>query len=134
MGTLIYERDRIQPEGGRLPSVDPEVPDLSHGGMGSHGLFFMHRALRWELDNVHDLIKLIESSPVPLIVTAPDRSLEAPPAYPRPRYPRWAPQESGDHGQALARRGARVLPADEGGMKRYALTVQRSKTHCVERP
>ena len=31
----------------------------------------MHRTMRWELDNVNDLIRLIEQSPVPLIHTAP---------------------------------------------------------------
>ena len=73
MGTLIYERDR---EAEKMGSVDPAVPDLSHGSMGSHGLFFMYRAMRWELDNTNELISLVESSPVPLIQCASDESLE----------------------------------------------------------
>ncbi len=73
MGTLIYERDR---EAEKTGSVDPAVPDLSQGSMGSHGLFFVYRAMRWELDNTNELISLIKSSPVPLIQCAPDKSLE----------------------------------------------------------
>ena len=59
-----------------MSSVSPEKPDLPLGGMGSHGLFYLHRALRWELDNVNELISLVESSPVPLIRHTPDKSRE----------------------------------------------------------
>jgi hypothetical protein len=48
------------------------------GNMGSNGLFFMYRALRWELDNVTELIKLLEASPVPLIQLAPRKEMECP--------------------------------------------------------
>ncbi|MDA0989317.1 MAG: hypothetical protein O3A51_01020 [Verrucomicrobia bacterium] len=59
-----------------MTSTRPEAPDLAHGNMGSHGLFYLHRALRWELDNVHDLIGLLRESPQPVIFTAPDDAHE----------------------------------------------------------
>jgi len=76
MGTLIYERDRDNARAEKAGLVDPAVPDLSQGSMGSHGLFFMHRAMRWELDNTNELIRLIEESPVPLIYGAPSKAEE----------------------------------------------------------
>ena len=76
MGTLIYERDRDNARAEKAGLVDPAVPDLSQGSMGSHGLFFMFRAMRWELDNTNELIRLIEESPVPLIVQTRDKARE----------------------------------------------------------
>jgi len=76
MGTLIYERDRDNARAEKAGLVDPAVPDLSQGSMGSHGLFFMFRAMRWELDNTNELIRLIEESPVPLIVHTGDKARE----------------------------------------------------------
>jgi hypothetical protein len=36
----------------------------------------MHRAMRWELDNVTELIKLTEASPAPLFTIAPRKDME----------------------------------------------------------
>ncbi|MFC1453010.1 hypothetical protein ACFLSJ_06650, partial [Verrucomicrobiota bacterium] len=66
MASLIYERDQESQKTGK---ISPDI-DMPHGSMGSHGLFFMHRTMRWELDNVYDLIELLETSPVPLLKTA----------------------------------------------------------------
>ena len=73
VGTLIMARDK----GPKTVSIDPEiVPQSNDGGMGSNGLFMMYRALRWELDNVNELIRLMEQSPVPLIHHARDKAWE----------------------------------------------------------
>ncbi|HUW56127.1 MAG TPA: hypothetical protein VMZ92_05790 [Planctomycetota bacterium] len=73
MGTLIMARDKDP----KTESVDPEiVPQSNDGSMGSSGLFMMYRTLRWELDNVNELIRLMEQSPVPLIHHARDKAWE----------------------------------------------------------
>jgi hypothetical protein len=64
--------------GEKMAVADPERPGMPVGNMGSNGLFFMYRALRWELDNVTELIKLLEASPVPLIQLAPRKEMECP--------------------------------------------------------
>jgi len=38
----------------------------------------MFRALRWELDNVYELIDIMKKAPEPLFFTAPDPSLAGP--------------------------------------------------------
>ena len=80
VGTLIKLRDehlhRLAARGEMITATSPERPDLPKGSVGSHGLFYLHRALRWELDNVTELIKLVEQSPVPLIHTAPNKDME----------------------------------------------------------
>jgi hypothetical protein len=73
MGTLVIEHRK---EAARTSSVSPEVPDLPQGAMGSHALWYMYRCMRWELDNVNELISLIEQSPVPLIKHTEDRKRE----------------------------------------------------------
>ena len=69
VAALIYERDRIE----RIGATDPENPD---DDKGSSGLFYLHRALRWELDNTNDLISILKDSPVPIIPTTADKSQE----------------------------------------------------------
>ena len=55
---------------------DATDPEMTGGNFGSNGLFFLHRAMRWELDNTYELIDLIEKSPVPLIYTEKDPKWE----------------------------------------------------------
>ncbi|MCE9614510.1 MAG: hypothetical protein K8T26_09555 [Lentisphaerae bacterium] len=80
VGTLIRLRDQqlaqLTARGEVMGSTKPERPDLPIGNGGSAGLFFMHRALRWELDNVNALIKILESCPEPILMTAPDEARE----------------------------------------------------------
>lgn len=80
VAALIRERDEqnavLAARGEPMLSTKPERPDLPHGNIGSHGLFFMHRALRWELDNVYDLIKVLKACPEPIFQTAPDEARE----------------------------------------------------------
>lgn len=66
---LINERKKIE----RELSVDPESPAPE---TGSEGLFFMYRAMRWELDNTNEIIKIIKESPVPIIRTTSDKAQE----------------------------------------------------------
>ncbi len=73
VGQLIIERDKAP----KLTSVDPApVPQSNDGNMGSPELFMMARALRWELDNTNELIRLMEKSPVPLLHHVKDKALE----------------------------------------------------------
>jgi hypothetical protein len=69
MGVLIKMRDAENAAHPKTGAVGPEQPDLPRGTVGSHGLFYMQRAMRWELDNTNELIEILERSPVPLIVT-----------------------------------------------------------------
>jgi hypothetical protein len=75
MGTLIYLRDeqakQWRQRGEPMPSTNPPHPDLPKGSMGDTALFYMHRAMRWELDNTYELIELIKKSPVPLFYSRP---------------------------------------------------------------
>ena len=76
VGTLIYLREaenaRLAARGEVMTSTRPEQPDLPHGNMGATGLFFLHRAMRWELDNTNELIKILIECPEPIFYTAPD--------------------------------------------------------------
>lgn len=80
MGTLIKLRDAFQKQlaerGEPMTTTNPERPDWPCGNRGSNGLFYMHRAIRWELDNITELIKLLEASPVPLYMIAPREEME----------------------------------------------------------
>jgi hypothetical protein len=80
VGVLVKLRDayvrQLEARGEKMTVTRPEQPDWPYGNVGSHGLFYMHRALRWELDNVTELIKLVEESPVPLYTTAPSKEME----------------------------------------------------------
>ena len=78
MGTLIYERDKQNAACPRTTSTGGEGPSMPKGDLGSNGLWYMHRAMRWELDNTYELIDLMKKSPVPLFSTAPHPSLEGP--------------------------------------------------------
>lgn len=69
VGALIYERDKVV----RVGSTDPEIPDNPRG---SEGLYYLHRALRWELDNMNDLIRLLKESPEPIFRCTADKSQE----------------------------------------------------------
>jgi hypothetical protein len=79
MGTLIKIRDarlkEIVAGGEQMASTNPPRPDLPRGSMGDTGLFYMHRALRWELDNTNELISLVKKSPVPLLFSCPNPKL-----------------------------------------------------------
>ncbi|MCE9614512.1 MAG: hypothetical protein K8T26_09565 [Lentisphaerae bacterium] len=80
LGTLIYERDamarQLAARGEVMTSTRPERPDLPIGNAGSNGLFFMHRAMRWELDNTNELIKILEEAKFPIILTARNKAEE----------------------------------------------------------
>ncbi len=69
LGTLIQMRDAENAAHPKTSAVGGERPDLPKGTIGSHGLFYLQRAMRWELDNTNELIELIRNSPVPLFVT-----------------------------------------------------------------
>jgi hypothetical protein len=78
LGTLIYARDaflkKLAARGEIMTSTDPDdYPGLPKGNYGDNGLFFLHRSMRWELDNTSELIKLVKESPVPLFYTAPTK-------------------------------------------------------------
>ncbi|MCE9614511.1 MAG: hypothetical protein K8T26_09560 [Lentisphaerae bacterium] len=80
VGSLIRLRDEdLAKRGARgevMTSTRPERPDLPIGNMGSVGLFYLHRALRWELDNVNELIRIIRECPEPIFYTAIDEAHE----------------------------------------------------------
>ena len=78
MGTLIYMRDEQNLEHPKTTSTGGEGPSMPTGDLGSNGLFFMHRSMRWELDNANELIELLKTSPVPLFFTAPEPSMTGP--------------------------------------------------------
>ena len=76
VGTLIRQRDLENAQAPKLTTIEPISPNLPKGNLGSSGLFFMHRAMRWELDNTYELISLLEQSPEPLIFTEQDQANE----------------------------------------------------------
>ncbi|MFC1451714.1 hypothetical protein ACFLSJ_00030 [Verrucomicrobiota bacterium] len=73
MHALIQLRDehlkKLEARGEIMTCASQELPDLPHGSMGSHGLFYMHRTMRWELDNTNELIRLLEEAPEPVFFT-----------------------------------------------------------------
>jgi hypothetical protein len=79
MGSLICQRDRDNAEWPKTTKAEPASPNLPKGDAGSTGLFFMYRAMRWELDNTYELIRLLESSPEPLLFTEKDKANEGGP-------------------------------------------------------
>ncbi|MDA0989316.1 MAG: hypothetical protein O3A51_01015 [Verrucomicrobia bacterium] len=70
------EQQKREARGETMSSTSPERPDLAHGNMGSTGLFYLHRALRWELDNTNELIRILEECPEPIFYTAVDEAHE----------------------------------------------------------
>lgn len=70
LGVLIQMRDAENAAHPKTSAVGPEQPDLPKGSIGSHGLFYLQRAMRWELDNTNELIELLRRSSVPLFVTS----------------------------------------------------------------
>lgn len=77
MGTLIYERDKARPEGFNkeaIGEVTNETPAMPLGSSGSNALWYMYRSMRWELDNVNELIGIMEESPVPVFELKSDRT------------------------------------------------------------
>jgi len=71
LGTLIYVRDGQNAIAPKTTAVSPEPTPMPKGDLGDQGLWYLHRAMRWELDNTHDLIDLMKRSPQPLFFTAP---------------------------------------------------------------
>jgi len=78
MGTLIYLRDAQNAAAPKTTTTGGDKPSMPKGDLGSHGLWYMHRAMRWELDNTYDLIDLLKKSPVRLFFTAPHPSFTGP--------------------------------------------------------
>lgn len=82
VGTLIYLRDRRPaertPDGDLAKFASQVFPSLPHGDMGETGLWYLYRALRWELDNVYELIAMLKKAPGPVFWTAPRRSFVGP--------------------------------------------------------
>ncbi len=83
LGTLIQVREDLGAARTALSqimrtpyptTVSPEPTMLPKGDLGDQGLWYLHRAMRWELDNTHELIDLIKESPEPLFFTAPTPS------------------------------------------------------------
>ncbi|MFC1479660.1 hypothetical protein ACFL6F_03595, partial [Planctomycetota bacterium] len=78
MGTLIHERDKDREEeftSKDIGKVDMSEPHMPKGSTGSISLFYMYRTMRWELDNIYELIGLIEKSEVPLFTVVPRTEL-----------------------------------------------------------
>lgn len=72
MGTLIYLRDAQNAAHPTTATTGDDLPPMAQGDMGSHGLWYMYRALRWELDNTNELIELIQKAgDEPLFFTVP---------------------------------------------------------------
>lgn len=78
VATLGYLRDAANLTQPRSASTAPITPTMPKGDLGDEGLWFMQRALRWELDNVNDLIALMKKAPEPLFFTAPNASFTGP--------------------------------------------------------
>ncbi|MCE9613918.1 MAG: hypothetical protein K8T26_06545 [Lentisphaerae bacterium] len=70
LGVLIKMRDAENALHPKTGAVGGDQPDMPGGTVGSHGLFYMQRVMRWELDNTNELIELLRRAPVPLIVTS----------------------------------------------------------------
>lgn len=75
VGTLIYLRDAQNAAAPKTTATGGDAPIMPKGDLGSQGLWYLYRALRWELDNTNDLIDLAKRSPVPLFHTAPHPSM-----------------------------------------------------------
>ena len=71
VAVLGYERDKLIEQ--HRTSVTTEMP---YAPEGSPGLFYMYRAMRWEIDNITELISLLKESPVPLLSAVKDKSQE----------------------------------------------------------
>ncbi|MCE9614292.1 MAG: hypothetical protein K8T26_08450 [Lentisphaerae bacterium] len=78
VGTLIYLRDAANRTEPRVDSTRSNRPVMPKGDFGDEGLWYMQRALRWELDNIAELIPLLENAPEPIFFTAPHPSFEGP--------------------------------------------------------
>ncbi len=78
VGTLIYLRDEMNREEPREASTRPYRPTMPKGDFGDEGLWYMQRALRWELDNVNELLGIMAKAHEPLFWTAPHPSFEGP--------------------------------------------------------
>jgi hypothetical protein len=69
VGTLIDQRDAANAAQPLTATTGGDLPAMPQGDAGSNGLWFMYRALRWELDNTYDLIELMERATEPLFFT-----------------------------------------------------------------
>ncbi|MCE9615824.1 MAG: hypothetical protein K8T26_16260 [Lentisphaerae bacterium] len=71
LGTLIYVRDQQNALAPKTTATSPELTPMPKGDLGDQGLWYLHRAMRWELDNTNELIDLIKRAKKPLFFTAP---------------------------------------------------------------
>jgi len=78
VATLSQLRDEVNAVAPKTTTIDPLPMRMPKGDLGDKGLWFMYRALRWELDNTVELIDLMKRSPVPLFHTAPNPSFTGP--------------------------------------------------------
>lgn len=76
MGSLILQRDRDNAAQPKTTKAEPTSPNMPKGDDGATGLFFMYRTMRWELDNMYELIRLLENAPEPLLFTEKDKANE----------------------------------------------------------
>ena len=74
LGTLIYLRNEQNAIAPKTTAVGPEQAPMPKGDLGDQGLWYLHRAMRWELDNTNDLIDLLKRATEPLFFTAPEPS------------------------------------------------------------
>jgi hypothetical protein len=78
VATLSQLRDEGNATTPKNTTIDPLPLRMPKGDLGDKGLWYMYRALRWELDNTVALIDLIKRSPVPLFRTPPHPSFTGP--------------------------------------------------------
>ncbi len=78
VATLSQMRDEVNAASPKTTTIDPLPMRMPKGDMGDKGLWYMYRALRWELDNTVELIDLMKRSPVPLFRAVPHPSFVGP--------------------------------------------------------
>ncbi|MCE9616116.1 MAG: hypothetical protein K8T26_17730 [Lentisphaerae bacterium] len=78
VATLSMLRDAENAVAPKTTTIGQALPRMPKGDLGSQGLWYMYRALRWELDNTVELLDLMKRSPVPLFHTAPHPSFAGP--------------------------------------------------------
>ncbi len=78
VATLSQLRDAENAIAPKTTTIGQALPRMPKGDLGSQGLWYMYRAMRWELDNVVELLDLIKRSPVPLFHTAQHPSFTGP--------------------------------------------------------
>jgi hypothetical protein len=78
VATLSQMRDEVNAASPKTTTIDPLPMRMPKGDLGDKGLWYMYRALRWELDNTVELIDLMKRSPVPLFRAVPHPSFVGP--------------------------------------------------------